>query len=408
MNTRANKKRANKKCDSGSNFFSKRRKPTFSVMKFMEDTLGGVVLLKKDQQSLVRQIRKLATIIAKMAEKNNFESDAEIVDIILVFTTTTEVISPDKNSFKYDIRLGKKGKEHLVYLMKYHQEFLALRLTNALTYFADYADDNALRDIFSERNEGNVFSSNRLILTILSFIQNNKDDQQKVPAEHLVDYLAIQCFLSRNHLIEPYLDTLENFLQDNASQRRIPDLQVREDGKFIMPLLLTNIHRRHKILSAALSDWAKQNGFPSIVKIIDSLPNKKFSTLLSKHSLIKDNANNVGDFHGAWSHAIQWFCIFEHQKSTGFLQNSPLELYKGAAPIWNDIFDILDDYDFTCPPHITKRLAQPDANEQWPLLSGSVIRAHAKMHSPHFEYKEYLRCKYGDSSYQQGFVVRKL
>ncbi len=109
--------------------------------------------------------------------------------------------------------------------------------------------------------------------------------------------------------------------------------------------------------------------------------------------------------HGAWSHAIQWYCIIEHSKRTpGFMRHAPFFIYKHIGQLWNHIVDQTDVDDFTCPEYITSLLIEPSSLNHWPLLAGSVARTHAKMYAQDADYAAHLLDKHGERDYAEGYV----
>ena len=118
------------------------------------------------------------------------------------------------------------------------------------------------------------------------------------------------------------------------THRKKSQLKVLVTGSYALPRDKVNPYQTHKILSGCLYQWAAQNGFAQPVKIVTALDKEVFFNLLTSKSLMKDAAADVGYEHGTWSHALQWYVIFEHHKRSNFLKHSPMEVYAnfGALP----------------------------------------------------------------------------
>ena len=197
---------------------------------------------------------------------------------------------------------------------------------------------------------------------------------------------------------------------------------LRDDGKYLLPTCSTNPYKCHGILSGFLYQWASDNGFQRWAKMLAELSSKTFFSLLTSRSIFKDNAVIVGDFHGAWSHVLQWYFIIEHHKHLAFLRHSPIEIYQklgdhaflvAGAPVpppWDIIHDAYNKNNFTSPEFMTHYFLEQSANTQWPLLSESIRRMQAKMFHKYGNedgYAFHLRIKHAISD-GAAFVVKQL
>lgn len=387
---------------------SKRHKHQFNVDDFISEILGDY--FDSEDENVVEfidKVEQIATLVADAAVVNNFDDDDAIKDIILKFATSHlkhyKIFLPnpdDPNSSSATL------KQVLVHQLKNRMHKSLSVMGNLVEYLTKYKEHNPLSGVFAEHKNSKMNNMNELIINLLTLIDEKYELHGSIAPEYFVDYLSIESFLANKPLIESYLDELEKLLQQHAAAKKITELEVRKNGKLMLPS--GQPHKRYKILSDVICAWSKENGFNAQAKIINLLSHRNFLGLLSNLTLLKDNAVNAGEYHGAWSHAIQWFCIIEHNKRTGFLRNDPRQLYKSAGPIWNKVFDLLGDVDFTCPPHMTRRMYRPDALDKWPLLAGSITRIYSKMHLSGMDYTKHLRVKCGEEAFAKGYQVRRL
>jgi hypothetical protein len=350
-------------------------------------------------QPLSANVKNLAKIVAAAAARR-YVQDNQYITELLVSLLMTAVKQTG------DFQLQKAQFAHLV-------PSRAIDFSSwtgaMLTYFKNYPADVVLDHFFSERSHPDDRAHAHLIKTFAKLVTRKHLDNYDIKEELFVDFIAIKHFLHRKNLFMPYLDRLESMLQEYAEDIKFRQvLHQRQDGMWSLPLTIPNIYRRHAILSDTLFTWAKANGFTHKSKVLRQLSNDAFTTLLTSLSFFKDAAIKAGENHGMWSHAIQWFAIIEHNRSNKFLQHDPLYIYKNSGLIWNHIVDEYIPYDFTSPEYITDLMAQPSAAERWPLLSGSIMRGHAKMHSPHMNYPEYLRRKHGFKDNEVRIITKPL
>lgn len=387
---------------------SKRNKHQFNVDDFISEILGDY--FDSEDENVVEfidKVEQIATLVADAAVVNNFDDDTAIEYIIMKFATSHlkhyKIFLPDPDDRNSS---SATPKEVLIHQLEKRTHESLIRMGTLVEYLTTYKEHNSLSGIFAEFKHGKTSNINEFIINLLSLVKDTYEDHGSIPPKYFVDYLSIEQFLANKPLIESYLDELEKLLQQHVAAKNITELEVRKDGKLMLPA--SQPHKRYKILSDVICAWSKENGFTAQAKIINLLSHRNFLGLLSSLTLLKDNAVNAGEYHGAWSHAIQWFCIIEHNKRTGFLRNEPRQLYKSAGPIWNKVFDLLGDVDFTCPPHMTRRMYRPDALDKWPLLAGSITRIYNKMHLSGMDYTKHLRDKCGEEAYAKGYQVRRL
>lgn len=389
---------------------SKRIKSRFRIGDFLRTTFGEHYESNTgDQKIFIEKVKMIATLIADAAMTNHFDDHQAIATIILQFATshlkTYKIFLPDPSD---PTTSSATLSQVLLYQLQERLSESLSRMEALISYLTEYKEHNPLSGLFDERKQKHINNVAELIINLLTLVDHTYLRHGTIPPEHFVDYLTIEHFLTNKPLIETYLDELEQHLQQHARAKNITDMQTRPDGRLALPAAQPGQYKRHKILSDVICDWSKQHGFTAQAKIIGLLSHRDFLGLLSSLTLLKDNAVDAGEYHGAWSHAIQWYCIMEHQKRNHFLRHEPLQLYKGAGPIWNKVFDLLGDTDYTCAPHVTHRMYYPDAMDRWPLLAGSITRIYNKMHLSGMNYKAHLREKCGEQAYLQGYTLRNL
>lgn len=212
-----------------------------------------------------------------------------------------------------------------------------------------------------------------------------------VPPEYLADLIAIFQFIHQHDLVESCLDQLEQSLEQYASQQA---------------------DKNHKIVSGFFYQWAQQNGFQQKAKIIDALPPELFLTLLSSQTIFKDSTAMLNISHGMWSHAIQWYCIFEYQKMSGFLQHDAMNIYlqlgKTNPEIWNYLLDRMGLKFYNCPEFLTSNIMTHA--DRWPLLSATLTRQREKLFwgmQHHGSYQQHLLKKHAADAHD-GIILRNL
>lgn len=181
-----------------------------------------------------------------------------------------------------------------------------------------------------------------------------------VDPEYLPDLLSIFQFIHQHDKVEGCLDQLEQSLQQYAAQQA---------------------DKNHKIVSEFFYQWAQQNNFKQKAKIIDALPPDLFLNLLSTQTIFKDSTAMLNIAHGMWTHTIQWYCIFEYQRQTNFLQRSPMDIYlqlgKTSPEIWNYLLDRMGLKFYNCPEYLTNSVIEHAG--RWPLLSATLTRQKEKL-----------------------------
>lgn len=227
--------------------------------------------------------------------------------------------------------------------------------------------------------------------------------------DYLQDWMSIYHFMLHTELVEPYLYQLESELQAHANlSEHAVELEIDEYDNYHLPSG-TKQARRFKILSSYLYQWAELNGFNGKAKIIKALDIEPFCNLLLNQFLIKDTAGTIGQEHGVWSHALQWYAIMKYQQKTGFLQHEPVAVYrefgvmtevmrtKQSITIWDIILDQTNADDFSSPEYMTRTISHMMKRPQWPLLFQTVKRTQEKLNykfgSPG-KYTEYLTQKH--------------
>lgn len=232
---------------------------------------------------------------------------------------------------------------------------------------------------------------------------------------YISDWLAISLFLLNAENVKEYLQQLEDELQNYCSKLPKKMRPPQDDqGYYYFASSKETPYERNKILSGYLYDWAQKNGFDSHAKIISYLPESKFVGMLRDKTFFKDSAANVGERHGAWSHALQWYCIIEHYKKTKFLKNDPLELYqslgspecRNGGDLWNMVLDRYSNLSFLSPEYMTETLTLPRMRVSHPLLSASVSRLQDKMQRAPKQYKADLYLKHKEEM-EDGVVMRE-
>jgi hypothetical protein len=255
----------------------------------------------------------------------------------------------------------------------------AVALIKLLDIFKNCDVDKLLGVYFQERNNRpNASGENEGIVKlndILDELYTKNYKPQSIP-----DFMAIAQFLMHDANVLSYFDQLEKELQRYASNLPRDQHQLaRVERKWALPIFKDKPYIRCKILSGYLYQWAAENDFTQTAKLIRGVSEDVFSQLLNDRTLIKDDATNIGEEHGVWSHALQWYLIIEHHKKTGFLSNSPLSLYAEFSAIWNEIIDDYNDKNFFSPEHLTRTMKQFNNLVRWPLLAESCNRSYHKI-----------------------------
>jgi hypothetical protein len=284
-------------------------------------------------------------------------------------------------------------------------------------YLAKRKDAEALQDLFANTDDRKLYKD---MLEIA-----RKCHEKKFNLEYLHDWLAIYQFLHNPELVNSYLDRLEQALQDSAhAVAKRSKFSLNDDEKWLLPESRRNPYARHKVLSSYLYDWAQEHGFKQKAKFIGLLSGETFLGMLRAKSIFKDSSVSANIHHGAWSHALQWYCIIEHFKDAPFLLHRPLEVLQSFGDAkqlitsrilnlaWDYILDRSGDDLFSSPTAITNYLMESESRYRWPLLAESVARQEEKSSNKFGDYYDYtchLAEKHVDEHGKQTkVVIRKL
>lgn len=214
------------------------------------------------------------------------------------------------------------------------------------------------------------------------------------------DWLSIYKFTRSTHSFEPYFIHLEAQLQQYVAN--LPDtnfLIKNDEGSYSLPSENGLACKSYKIFSSFMYQWASKNGFAFKSKLTQALMDNDFYNLLLSKSIFKDCADDVGAEHGAWSHALQWYCIIEHQKKTYFLAHQPLEIYQAFVTkvnianynLWHLLFDKYGENNFSSPEFTMKFLLDDENRKKWPLLAECIERRENKTHFKYGTSEAYIR-----------------
>lgn len=280
------------------------------------------------------------------------------------------------------------------------------KINNILLF--SYTDD-LLKNFFNEPTT--------IYLSKLAKFFNFLEDSTLDPA-YMSDWVSIYAFLLHKNDVNPYLDQLEEQLQI-AYPFRIKKRKVRSDGKYTLPEDKDNPSQRFHLLSSFLYSWAQDNGFAKRGKLIKGVTSEDFFTLLTTRTFFKDCAIDVGREHGAWSHMLQWYCIFEHDKTTHFLSHNAVHLYEmlghpyqgieDASELWVRLFDLQHKPRYISPEFFTTTMANEEMSYQWPLLRDSINRHQKKIATQYGSaqgYRDHLVAKHANKS-QNGIVFKR-
>lgn len=250
----------------------------------------------------------------------------------------------------------------------------------------------------------------------------NPQAAAKMSHEYASDWVSLYQFLSDEPLVETYLNKLEDELQAScANNPNVLSKKTKSTGQYQLPDVKNDPYVKGKILSSHLYLWAKDNGFSQRAKIYKSLPPHTFYKMLSTNAFFKDCATNVGSTHGAWSHALQWYCIIEHHKKTGFLSHAPIDVYQSFADaeqedsivsLWDAVLDGNRLPIFTSPDYFTD-VAFADMKQKQPrrpLLSETIVRDELKMREKYGDVSSYTQRLYkkhkGEQNIREGIIYR--
>ncbi len=261
-------------------------------------------------------------------------------------------------------------------------------------YLAKRKDAEELQDLFANTGDRKIYKE---MLEIA-----RKCHEKKFNLEYLHDWLAIYQFLHNPELVNSYLDRLEQALQESADAvAKRCKFSLTDDEKWLLPQSRRNPYARHKVLSSYLYDWAQEHGFKQKAKFIGLLSGEQFLSMLRAKSIFKDSSVTANIHHGAWSHALQWYCIIEHFKASPFLLHRPLDVLQSFGDAkqlitsrilnlaWDFILDRSGDDFFSSPTGITNYLMQSESRNRWPLLGESVARQEEKSSHKFGNYYDY-------------------
>lgn len=119
------------------------------------------------------------------------------------------------------------------------------------------------------------------------------------------DIISIQKFLANVKNDSPVmkqLQLLEYELEKHAGKRYDSETKLLEGYEEGKPF------RHDKLLSGFLRQWAEENKFTGYGKLKGFMSNDEFFKFIGKGGLFKDPVLR-GDFHGEFTHAIQWYLI---------------------------------------------------------------------------------------------------
>lgn len=245
-------------------------------------------------------------------------------------------------------------------------------------------------------------------------------NEYKFNPEFQRDWFGIYLFLRDFEQVKPYLNQIEMALQQKAAQVANQfNLTLMRNGKYKLPESVHFPYARFKIFSDFIYQWAEENGFKQRAKYIALQPQREFLLMLQKNTIFKDSSVTADLLHGSWSHAIQWFCIIEHQKATQFLQHDALAVFRSFGCIeqrrvepygntaWDKLVDRFGRKNFTSPAHITELLSSPVNARRWPLLCGTVMRLEKKMQDMGVRaYTQHLKEKYREAQVGNQVITR--
>lgn len=232
----------------------------------------------------------------------------------------------------------------------------------------------------------------------------------------ILDWTNIYTFLQDIKSVELCFVQLESELQNYAAQLEDKSfLAINKDGKYV---LSDESNKCHKVLSGFLYQWARENGFRRKAKLIQALSDDNFYKLLKSLTIFKDDADDIGSLHGAWAHALQWYCIFTQHKETHFLMHFPVTVYQefgyginqADMNLWHLMFDKVGASDFTSPEFTTQFLLDNENRKKWPLLAECVERREKKLLEKFKTSSEYfaaLKKKHG-GELEDGVVSKPL
>lgn len=263
-------------------------------------------------------------------------------------------------------------------------------------YLVNRKNSDQLRTLFA--NESNPQIAKEMMEIV------EKCQAQQFKLDYLHDWLAIYQFLRDPQQVIPYLNRLEDELQQYVEvARKRRTFIVTADGRWALPDDKCNPYERLKILSGFMYEWASRQGFERKAKLTSLLMRPEFLSMLRAKTIFKDSSVSANIKHGAWSHAIQWFCIVEHDKDSTFLMYPPMsvlqsfgdakqDLTGGSLTLaWDLVVDRFGEVFFTSPPKITSFLTDPANAGKWPLLTESVLRQENKSSFKYGSYKAYTK-----------------
>lgn len=159
------------------------------------------------------------------------------------------------------------------------------------------------------------------------------------------DLINIALFLSDGQRVAKRLKELEELIEKKAiAESRIAPRDEKVDQKMhLVNYKEGEPYKDSKLLSSVLYALAAKVGFVERVKVTEELSKEEFYKMFKDKRLFKDVAFG-GDFHGEWTHFIQWMCIVLEQAEKGFLSNSSADVYQWMETqrgkgFWNNTFE---------------------------------------------------------------------
>jgi len=167
------------------------------------------------------------------------------------------------------------------------------------------------------------------------------------------DIVNIHLLLSNQMLMLKQLDKLESALNEYIKQKRD---DTHWDGLPLRPPPRDNFRlfkkpyvkdEHNPFLFGFFSNWAMSHGFSNVTRLTSVTSHDDFMQNLKDKWLFKDPAFG-GEFHGAWTHLLQWYCIgsaVEHGDI--MMSSSPAHIYQyigehGGAEnlLWGRTFEV--------------------------------------------------------------------
>lgn len=256
-------------------------------------------------------------------------------------------------------------------------------------------------------------------------IQANENSNISSRSDFIQDLLRIKILFHPSNIgkLQWVFNYLESKLLVFANQRNLLDSNSK----------LKNPNKHYKILSDYLYNiWGKEKGFnqgvmqeisginflsfPSDTGILMEEVKPEIFLFLIKNGYLLNDKGNGDDFHGEFTHALQWYLIITYNEKYHFLHNDPLWIYKQLGEkkysnfkyiceneivltsLWDYVFDITDDdrrrpslsskHGFSCFNFLHKFVRE---NKQCDLLSTLIstrsVKREEQLKDPALDYK---------------------